>query len=338
MRRHLQCGMRSVECGLGSSLHTPHSTFRISHRGMTLAELLISLTILSIMSVVLAGMSNAVNSAWSYTKGVEDSDLQARAAVERIEYMISQTGVYDLAGQPTRVGMAVVRRPVGTNQIPDVLVLWTGGRSGGMSANGVLQRLPTVGELLIYTWDAQSPSQLIEVAFPGQTAAFDFAASDLATTVANLLTSNAAEKIPLCDRLRLSSLSNSSSAVAAPIMPPVSGAESIFSMYGASVPSESSSSSSTSTATAASTQSIGNARFTLTLTPTDSELASAAPQTTAWMQLSWPQGTFGNRSGIRQVTLQIELQVEPDGIVRASDTVSAIPFFGSASLRYVYEP
>ena len=304
-------------------------------RGMTLAELLISMTILSMMSVVLAGMSNAVNSAWSYTKGVEDSDLQARAAIERIEYMISQTGVYDLAGQPTRVGMTVVSRPVGKSLVPDVLVLWTGGRSGGMSANGVLQRLPTVGELLIYTWDASSPSQLIEVAFPGQTASFDFAASDLATTVANLLTSKTAEKIPLCDRLRLSSLSTSSSAVSAPVVPPLSG---MGSLYGVSLPSGSSSSTSSTATTASTTQSIGNARFTLTLTPTDSELASASPQTTAWTQLSWPQGNYGNRSGMRQATLQIELQVEPDGIVRASDTVSAIPFFGSASLRYVYEP
>ena len=302
-------------------------------RGMTLPELLISLTILSMMSVVLAGMSNAVNSAWSYTKGVEDSDLQARAAIERIEYMISQTGVYDLAGQPTRVGMAVVSRPVGKNLVPDVLVLWTGGRSGGMSANGVLTRLPTVGELLIYTWDAKSPSQLIEVAFPGQTASFDFTASDLATTVANLLTSTAAEKIPLCDRLRLSSLSTSSSDTSSSVVPPASGSGS---PYGPSLPSGSSSSSSSSTA--GTTQSIGNARFTFTLTPSDSELASASPQTTAWTQLSWPQGNFGNRSGMRQATLQIELQVEPDGIVRASDTVSAIPFYGSASLRYVYEP
>lgn len=309
-----------------------HSELR---RGMTLAELLISMTILNMMSVVLAGMSNAVNSAWSYTKGVEDSDLQARAAIERIEYMISQTGVYDLAGTPTRVGMTVVSRPVGTNQIPDVLVLWTGGRSGGMAANGVLPRLPTVGELLIYTWDAKNPSQLIEVAFPGQTESFDFSASDLATTVANLLNSTAAEKIPLCDRLRLSSLSDSSTAPSSPLIPPTSGPSY---PYGPSLPPAPLSFPSSSTPTSGSTQSIGNVRFTFTQTPSDSELATASPQTVAWTQLSWPQGNFGNRSGMRQVTLQMELQVEPDGIVRASDTVSAIPFFGSASLRYVYEP
>ncbi|MFM9963514.1 MAG: type II secretion system protein J [Planctomycetaceae bacterium] len=268
-----------------------------ARRGMTLSELLISLTILSMMSVVLAGMSNAVQSAWSYTKGVEDCDVQAQAAIERIQYMISQTGVYDLAGQPTRVGMTVVQRSVGTTLIPDVLVLWTGGRSGGMAATGVQTRLPTVGELLIYTWNPSNPSQLIEIGFPGQTATFDFAASDLPTVVANLLSSSTAEKIPICENLRLSAMNSGGGNI-----------------------------------------SIGNVRFVLTMTPSDTELATAAPQTTAWTQLNWPQGKFSSRSGMRQATLQIELQAEPDGIVRASDTVSAIPFFGSASQRHVYEP
>jgi hypothetical protein len=264
---------------------------------MTLAELLISMTILSLMAVVLAGMSNAVNSAWSYTKGIEGTDLQARAALERIKYMVAQTGTYKVAGQPTRSGLAVVSRPVGANPLPDVLVLWTGGRSGGMAVSGVQSRLPIVGELLIYTWKASDPSQLIEVAFPGQTAAFDFAASDLSTQVTNLLASSSAEVIPLCEPLRVSTLNLSGTPL-----------------------------------------NVGNVRFTLTRTPSDADLAAAAPQTVAWTMLKWPQGSFGNRSGLRQANLQIELQVEPDGIVRASDTVTAIPFFGSASLRYVYEP
>ena len=290
-----------------AKFRVPSSEFRV-RAGMTLAELLISMAILSMMSVVLAGMSNAVNSAWSYTKGVEETDLQAQAALERIEYMVSQTGTYKLTGQSTRAGMAVVTRPVGKNQLPDVLVLWTGGRSGGMAANGVQSRLPVVGELLIYTWDASTPASLIEVAFPGQTASFDFAASDLSTQVTNLLNSTTAEIIPLCTQLRVSSLSTTSTTT------------------------------NRSTTSSSTMQSVGNLRFTLSQNPTDTELTSAAPQTTAWTQLNWPQGTFGNRSGMRQATLQIELQVEPDGIARASDTVTAIPFFGSASLRYVYEP
>ncbi len=302
----------------------------IGRRGMTLAELLISMTILSMMSVVLAGMSHAVNSAWSYTKGVEDSDLQARAAIERIEFMVSQTGTYKVAGQPTRLGAAVVSRPVGQYQLPDVLVLWTGGRSGGMAANGVQSRLPVVGELLIYSWAAGSPSQVIEAAFPGQTAAFDFAASDLNTQVTDLLASNAVEVIPLCEQLRVSSLSSSSSAAVSP--PSTFGPSS---PWGPSLPTSQPTSKSSSGSTSLS---VGNLRFTLTQTPSDTDLAATAPQTAAWTQLNWPQNSFGNRSGMRQANLQMELQVEPVGIVRASDTVSAIPFFGSASVRYVYEP
>ncbi len=306
--------------------------------GMTLAELLISMAILSMMSVVLAGMSNAVNSAWSYTKGIEETDLQAQAALERIEYMVSQTGTYKLTGQPTRAGMAVVTRTVGKNQLPDVLVLWTGGRSGGMATSGVQSRLPTVGELLIYTWDASTPASLIEVAFPGQSASFDFAASDLSTQVTNLLNTKTAEIIPLCSQLRVSSLNSTSTSSTTSLTPVLIGQTSL---YGTSLDMSASigtSSPTTSTTSSSKTQSVANLRFTLTQNPTDIELASATPQTTAWTQLSWPQGTFGNRSGMRQATLQIELQVEPDGIARASDTVTAIPFFGSASLRYVYEP
>ena len=297
---------------------------------MTLAELLISMTILSVISVALAGMSQAVNSAWSYTKGGEETDLQARAALERIEFVVSQIGTYKVAGQPTRLGAAVVSRPVGKYQLPDVLVLWTGGRSGGMAANGVQSRLSVVGELLIYSWAASSPSQLIEATFPGQTAAFDFAASDLSTQVTNLLASKTVEVIPLCEQLRVSSLGSSNSAVVSSTSPSGPSSPSSPSLP-TSQPSSQSSSSSTS-------MSVGNLRFTLTQTPSDNDLAEAAPQTAAWTQLNWPQNSFGNRSGMRQANLQMELQVEPDGIVRASDTVSAIPFFGSASVRYVYEP
>ena len=309
-----------------TKFRVPSSEFRV-RAGMTLADLLISMTILSMMSVVLAGMSNAVNSAWSYTKGVEETDLQARAALERIGYMVSQTGAYKVTGQPTRLGMTVVTRPVGKYQLPDVLVLWTGGRSGGMAANGVQSRLPVVGELLIYTWNASSQSQLIEAAFPGQTAAFDFAASDLSTQVTSLLASKTAELIPLCEQLRVSSLSSTSSST--------TSSKGASSPYGPSLLSSPASSTSTSSSTALV---VGNVRFTLTQTPSDNDLAATAPQTTAWTQLNWPQGRFGSRSGMRQASLGMELQVEPDGIVRASDTVSAIPFFGSASVRYVYEP
>lgn len=318
-------------------LRTPRSALRALHSarsGLTLAELLVSMMILGLMTVVLAGMSNAVQSAWSYTKGLEETDLQAQAAIERVRFMVTQVGVYKVTGQPSRLGLAVVSRSVGDQQVPDALVVWSGGRSGGMSASGVQSRLPILGELLIYTANPSTPSELVEIAFPGQTTAFDFSASDLSSQVATLLAAKTGEVIPLCDALRVATVSGSSTSVFMPpmTMPPMTGPSS---PYGPSIPTEPSA---PTTESSTSGGDVGCVRFALTLTPNDADLAAAAPQTTAWTQLNWPQGTFGNRSGLRQANLSIELQVEPDGIVRSSDTVSAIPFFGSASTRYVYEP
>ena len=267
---------------------------------MTLVELLISMAIMGLMSVVLAGMSNAVNSAWVYTKGVEVTELQANAALERIKFMLSQTGGYRVTGQPPRLGVAVVTRSVGSTTVPDVLVLWTGGRNGGLAALGTQARLPVASELLVYTWDVGLPNQLSEVAFPSSATNVDFAASTFADTISSLLASPSVDRIPLSDRLRVSLLPNKSSA--------------------------------------ASTQSVGNVRFGVTWAPTDAELANVSPVTSQWYQLNWPQGTVGSRSGMRQATLNLEVQIEPDGVVAGTGVVTAIPFFDSASVRYVYEP
>jgi Tfp pilus assembly protein PilV len=323
--------------------HGPLRLFTVGLRsGLTLAELLISMTILSLMAVVLAGMSNAVNSAWSYTQGLEEADLGSRAALERISYMVSQTGVYKVPGQPTRLGMAVVSRTAGSTSVPDVLVLWTGGRNGGLATQGVQSRLPKIGELLIYTWDAAHPNVLLELAFPNQTAPFDFAASDLSSTVTQLIASNMAERMPLCERLRVSTQSSAQTETTSPGTSFSSGFfdSSGYTGYPGGSPSWpfSQSGSAPSASPNSSIPPIGCVRFTLSMTPTDGQLAAVSPNTTAWTQLNWPQSLYSSNSGIRQATLSIELQVEPDGIARASDTVTAIPFFDSAIRRYVYEP
>ena len=258
---------------------------------MTLAELLISMVILSLMCVVMAGMSHAVNSAWEYTKGVDGSEQQASATLDRIKYMVGQTGTYRVTGQPTRLGMAVIERSIDSTTVPDVLVLWTGGQNGGMAALGLQARLPVASELLVYTWSEKSPSHFLEITFPGDSTPMDFAASDFPTKVSTLLTSTTAERVTLCEKLRVNS----------------------------KLP-------------------IGNSRFAIAWAPTDAELTATTPQTSAWLQLNWPQGAVGSLSGMRQATLSVELQIEPDGVTATNGDVSAIPFFGSASVRYVYQP
>jgi hypothetical protein len=265
---------------------------------------------MGLMTVVLAGMSNAVNSAWTYTKGVEITEQQAAGAFDRIKYMLAQTGTYRLTGQPPRLGLAVVTRTVGSATIPDVLVLWTGGRNGGMAALGTQARLPIASELLVYTPDSGSPSQLLEVAFPSSVNNIDFSATDFATTITTLLASSTADRIPLCDHLRVSALSTTTTTTTVPA----------------------------TTATSGTSQSVGCVHFDLVWTPTDAELASATVGSSPWYQLNWPQGAVGSRSGMRQATLNLELQIEPDGVVAGAGSINAIPFFDSGSVRYVYEP
>ena len=320
------------------SQHHRRTAFRIAttsgRRGMTLAELLIAMAIMGLMTVVLAGMSHAVNSAWAYTKGVESTEQQAAAAFDRIKYMLAHTGTYRLTGQPSRLGLAVVPRTVGSATIPDVLVLWTGGRNGGMSALGTQTRLPVASELLAYMWDSTNPSQLLEVAFPSSTNSIDFAATDFATTITSLLSSLTADRIPLCGHLRVTSLSATTTTptTAAPTTGttflPLGG------LYGPSI----SPTPITTTSTIDVSQSLGCARFDIVWTPTDAELATATVGSTLWYQLKWPLGAVGSRSGMRQATLNLELQIEPDGVDAGTGSINAIPFFDSGSVRYVYEP
>ncbi len=327
---HERCGnLRRVMTSRGAA-----------RRAMTLAELLIGMVIMGLMTVVLAGMSNAVNSAWTYTKGVEITEQSAAAAFERIKYMLAQTGTYRVTGQPTRVGMAVVSRTVGSATMPDVLVLWTGGRNGGMAASGTQARLPIASELLIYTWDSTAPTQLLEVAFPSSTGNVDFAATDFSTTIITLLATTTADRIPLCDHLRVSSLSTTAAATTTSSGSTSYGSMTGFSsMYGSSVSSGSTTTlTATATASSAASQSVGCARFDIVLAPTDAQLASVTVGSTQWYQLTWPQGSVGSRSGLRQATVNLELQIEPDGVVAGAGSVNAIPFFDSGSVRYVYEP
>lgn len=310
-----------------------------SRRAMTLAELMIGMVIMGLMTVVLAGMSNAVNSAWTYTKGVEVTEQSAAAAFERIKYMLAQAGTYRLTGQPTRLGVAVVSRTVGATMIPDVLVLWTGGRNGGMAASGIQARLPVASELLVYTWDSNMPSQLVEITFPASSGSVDFAASDFSTTITGLLAATTADRFPLCAHLRVSTLSNSTQTTSTQSLVDTTsyGSMTGSSMYGPSV-TTTSSTTSTTPANSTSSQSVGCVRFDIVKTPTDTELAAATVGSSQWYQLTWPQGAVSSRSGMRQATLNLELQIEPDGVVAGAGSVNAIPFFDSGSVRYVYEP
>jgi hypothetical protein len=82
-------------------------------------------------------------------------------------------------------------------------------------------------------------------------------------------------------------------------------------------------------------------RFECELHPTTAEINSFRAGTSTWTSLGWPQNTFGNNFGVRQVWLRSELQLT--SLPRAADgTLPAdaitLPFFGSSSLYYQLKP
>jgi hypothetical protein len=293
-------GTRGIQL-LTASPHLGISASSLAHRaGFTFVELLISLTLTTMLSFVLGAMILAAHEGWEHSSGLNDANQQARISQERIKYMVSQAGQYKIAGQPTTLGVAVVEQTYTFVKSPEILVVWSGGRLGGMAAQGVQARLPLVSEVVIYTPDADDPSRLVEVIDPADFSSLDFRAANFESRVKSILKSKTSQPILLVDRVRTSKLNGFSSN------PPQ----------------------------------VGNVRFEKLESPTDAELSGITPGTPEWFNLVWAQGIVSSASGMRQTSIRMEFQIEPRPIpLDGSDvTTTAIPYFASASYRYVYLP
>lgn len=269
--------------------------------GFTLLEVIIVMTIMPLLAMVVGGLVLAVHTAWNHTHGLEETAAQGRAVVERIRFMVSQAGIYEIAGTPTTAGIAVIPRFFGPYELPEALVVWSGGRTGGMVEQGVQHRLPRAQELVVYTPDPAEPHRLLEVIFPGVTTPVDFRSPGLPATVRLLLASPAAETTLLSDRVRRGLL-DGVGAVPGSV--------------------------------------AGNVRFGLATSPSDESMVAVLPGTAAWYGLTWPQTLVSSTSGVRQATVRIELQLTVrDQEDRHVDLAEAcLPVFGSASYQYVYRP
>ena len=270
-------------------------------RGFTLVELLMAMSISAILVMALAGIVTATQSAWRHTQGIEDSQAEINASFDRMRLMISQAGIYQVNGQAPEVGLAVVTRAWNYIDVPDILVVWSGGRNGGISQNGTLNRLPRMNEILIYTSDPADAHQFVEIALPDSSAEIDFNSSAFDNTIRTAIQSSQAEKALLSKRLKNSQYLLSGS----PWGPTAS-----------------------------------NLIFTITRTPDDASLQATTPGTSDWMNLPWPQGTVSATSGLRQVTVNYEIQFETaeQNTLTDINSETALPFFGSSSRLYAYTP
>lgn len=262
---------------------------RRTRRAMTLVELTVSVAVMSLVAVVLGGLISAVHTGREHVGGVQEATAQGRFAVNRVRDAVARTGVYQIGAGSTVPGIGVVWTPGSPVDRPETLVVWTGGRDASL-AGQTLTRLPKASELLIYAPDPAAPQRLLEFALPTATGDVDFTSAGFAVLINQLIGSSAAEKVTICDRVRVGSTGSGS----APTV-----------------------------------------RFEIEAVPSDSQLAATAVNTPAWSALPWVNGSCSSTSGLRQITVRVELQ--PVTLRRAgTNDGPSLPVFGSAVRRYVH--
>lgn len=133
-----------------------HRRRLLARRGLSLAELLVSVAVLTIIAGVLGGLATAVQTSSDYSQGNALAVQHTRVAQERITRAVA--GAYSNGSYPSAVAVYEV---VGGWRFPDTLVVWNPAAAPA-NANGP----PLVRELVIFCPDPADPRRLLEITAP----------------------------------------------------------------------------------------------------------------------------------------------------------------------------
>jgi len=156
---------------------------------------------------------------------------------------------------------------------------------------------PLVQELVIFCPDPAATGDFVQLTVPGNAQSVPSDAASLKALVDSLKSSSTANKVVLTNLLRMTPVSSSSSATAT-----IRGA----------------------------------ARFVVTLTPSGANWTSYNSGALAWNNLPWVLGIHSASAGLRQVSVQSELQLNPGDTWVAGNAAgeNTTPFLGSACFSY----
>jgi hypothetical protein len=191
-------------------------------------------------------------------------------------------------------GCIVVAEQAGPQSLPHTLAIWY--PTGSTVANPT--GLPLISEIVVYGFDPAHPNAFIEVRSPTENTAVP-ATSDTGawkTLTDRLKSSTTVSKIVLTDRLRTAPLTGTYSETLSP------------------------------------SDLRGCVRFRRLMAPSDSDWSQYRAGNKTWQNLPWPLDSYRLTSGTRLVACQTELQIAPGSM--SSAAVTAIPFYGSASIQY----
>lgn len=176
---------------------------------MTLVELMVAASVMSLVAVTLGGLVQAVETARTYVGGMQQACAQGQFAIDRIESAVHRAGTYRIGTDATVVGVAVIWE----SDRPETLVVWTGGREDSRAGRGTLNELPRANELVIFTPDPDGSHRLVEIAVPSATGQIDFASSDFESRIRQIIAnSDPSERVTICDRIRVVGSATSSAA------------------------------------------------------------------------------------------------------------------------------
>ena len=167
---------------------------RPATRGLTLIELMIALSIMSLMAAALGSLSLAVQMSNEYAVSNGTAVQHARVALERMERKMREA--HSSAEFP---GFAVFSTTVGLYSFPDTVVIW--------SPDGDAEDpdgLPVYEELVIYCPNPDSPNELWEITIPSSKLTVPDPANTSAwNTVLGLIRgSESVERVVVTDLLR----------------------------------------------------------------------------------------------------------------------------------------
>jgi hypothetical protein len=168
--------------------------FQQRRRGLTLTELLIAGTIMTMLAAGMGSLVMTVHATNAFCRGQAVAAQHARVTLDRIDRAMRHAHA-----NREFPGCLVITETIGGYDFPDTLVVWS-----PASAPADPSGLPRVNELAIYCPDPASPGQIMEFRAPDNTDICPAPADEVgwATLASAIKESAASVKLPLTDRLR----------------------------------------------------------------------------------------------------------------------------------------
>ncbi len=174
-----------------------HLILNEPRRGLSLVELLLAITVVTILAASLAGLASGVHNANQHAAGRALTAQHARIALLRIENAVRRAHV-----SPNFPGCISVAETQGSFSFPDTLVVWA---PAGTPADPL--GLPRWNELVVFAPDPSAPNRLLEFRVSSANGAVPSATDTTAwrAAIASFKTADTAQKTEITALLRTAS-------------------------------------------------------------------------------------------------------------------------------------